>query len=181
MPDRPTTIVFDVNETLLDVETLRPIVDRIFNGPAAMGLWFAHLISYPEALTLSGVYMPFTDIGGAVLRMLAAARGISMGDADGIELTHCFPSMPPHSGASAALRRLRGRGFRLFTLTDNTLEISGPQVTMQASSTCSNAASASMRPCTTASPPQGVRVAGERARARPPATSAEEPATSGTR
>jgi hypothetical protein len=39
--------------------------DRVFNDPAAMRLWFAHLITYSEALTLAGVYVPFTDIGGA--------------------------------------------------------------------------------------------------------------------
>jgi beta-phosphoglucomutase-like phosphatase (HAD superfamily) len=40
-----------------------------------MRLWFANLITYSEALTLAGVYVPFTDIGAAVLRMLAATRG----------------------------------------------------------------------------------------------------------
>jgi hypothetical protein len=35
--------------------------------------------------------------------------------------------MPPHPEVPAALRRLRDHGFRLFTLTDNTLEISGRQ------------------------------------------------------
>ena len=67
VPERPI-IVFDVNETLLDLEAIRPVFDRIFNDSAAMRLWFAGLITYSEALTLAGVYVPFTDIGGAVLR-----------------------------------------------------------------------------------------------------------------
>ncbi len=124
----PPIIVFDVNETLLDLETIRPTFDRIFNDPAAMRLWFAGLITYSEALTLAGVYVPFTDIGAGVLRMLAAARGIAIGDADGAELTDRFASMPPHPEVPSALRRLRDNGFRLFTLTDNTLEISGRQL-----------------------------------------------------
>jgi 2-haloacid dehalogenase len=127
MTQRPI-IVFDVNETLLDLEAIRPTFDRIFNDPAAMRLWFAGLITYSEALTLAGVYVPFTDIGAAVLRMLAAARGIAVSDADGAELTDRFASMPPYPEVPAALRRLRDHGFRLFTLTDNTLEISGRQL-----------------------------------------------------
>jgi 2-haloacid dehalogenase len=127
MAQRPI-IVFDVNETLLDLETIRPTFDRIFNDPAAMRLWFAGLITYSEALTLAGVYVPFTDIGAAVLRMLAAARGIAISDGDGAELTDRFASMPPHPEVPSALRRLRDHGFRLFTLTDNTLEISGRQL-----------------------------------------------------
>jgi 2-haloacid dehalogenase len=127
VPGRPV-IVFDVNETLLDLDALCPTFDRIFNDPAAMRLWFADLILYSEALTLAGVYVPFTDIGGAVLRMLAATRDITISDADAAELTNRFATMPPHPEVPAALRRLREHGFRLFTLTDNTLEISGRQL-----------------------------------------------------
>jgi 2-haloacid dehalogenase len=127
MPEQPV-IVFDVNETLMNLDTLRPTFDRVFNDAAAMRLWFAGLITYSEALTLSGVYVPFTDIGGAVLRMLAATRGITIGDADAAELTERFATMSPHPEVPAALRRLRDHGFRLFTLTDNTLEISGRQL-----------------------------------------------------
>jgi 2-haloacid dehalogenase len=127
MPEQPI-IVFDVNETLLDLDSIRPTFDRIFDDPAAMRAWFAGLITYSEALTLAGVYVPFTDIGGAVLRMLAATRGIRIGDADAAELTDRFASMPPHPEVPMALRRLREHGFRLFTLTDNTLAISGRQL-----------------------------------------------------
>jgi 2-haloacid dehalogenase len=127
MSERPV-IVFDVNETLLDLDSINPIFERIFNDPAAMRLWFANLIEYSEALTLAGVYVPFTDIGAAVQKMLADTRGITISDADGAELTNRFATMPPHPEVPAALRRLRDHGFRLFTLTDNTLEISGRQL-----------------------------------------------------
>jgi 2-haloacid dehalogenase len=127
MPEQPI-IVFDVNETLLDLDAIRPFFDRVFGDPAAMRLWFAGLITYSEALTLAGVYVPFTDIGGAVLRMLAATRGLSITAADAAELTDRFATMPPHPEVPAALRRLRDHGFRLFTLTDNTLAISGRQL-----------------------------------------------------
>jgi 2-haloacid dehalogenase len=127
MPKRPI-IVFDVNETLLDLETIRPTFDRIFNDAGAMRTWFAGLITYSEALTLAGVYVPFTDIGGAVMRMLAATQAITLTEADTAELTERFASMPPHPEVPAALHRLRDAGFRLFTLTDNTLEISGHQL-----------------------------------------------------
>jgi 2-haloacid dehalogenase len=127
MPERPV-VVFDVNETLLDLDSLNPVFARIFSDPAAMRLWFADLILYSEALTIAGVYVPFTDIGAAVLRMLADTRGITVSDADGAELTDRFATMPPHPEAPAALRRLRDHGFRLFTLTDNTLGISGRQL-----------------------------------------------------
>ncbi len=121
-------VVFDVNETLLDLEALTPAFETIFGDDRMMRLWFANLITYSEALTLSGVYVPFTDIGGAVLKMLAATRGLTISDEMAAEFTDRFATMPPHPEVPAALRRLRNHGFRLFTLTDNTLEISGRQL-----------------------------------------------------
>jgi 2-haloacid dehalogenase len=127
MPERPI-IVFDVNETLLDLDALRPAFGRIFKDHTAMRLWFAGLVTYSEALTLAGVYVPFGEIGGAVLRMLGAARGIMVSDSDAAEVADRFAAMPPHPDVAVALHRLRDHGFRLFTLTNNTLEISERQL-----------------------------------------------------
>jgi 2-haloacid dehalogenase len=121
-------IVFDVNETLLDLESLTPTFERIFDGGSALRQWFAELILYSEALALAGVYVPFTDIASAVLKMVAATRGISISAADRAELTEKFASMPAHPEVPGALRKLRHTGFRLFTLTNNTAEISGRQL-----------------------------------------------------
>jgi 2-haloacid dehalogenase len=121
-------IVFDVNETLLDLEAMTPVFERIFHERMAMRLWFANLILYSEALTLAKQYVPFTEIGGAVLQMLATTRGIEIREADKRELTDKFSTMPPHPEVPAALKKLRAAGFHLFTLTDNLLEVQGRQL-----------------------------------------------------
>ena len=121
-------IVFDVNETLLDLETMAPTFERIFDDKAAMRLWFANFILYSASLTVAGQYVPFTDIGAAVMKMLADTRGIKIADANKQELTEKFSTMPPHPEVPAALRKLRGAGFRLFTLTDNLLEVQSRQL-----------------------------------------------------
>ena len=127
MATRPL-IVFDVNETLLDLETMQPTFERIFGDKSAMRLWFDDLILYSAALTVAGCYVPFTDIGAAVMKMLADTRGIKINDADKRELTEKFSTMPPHPEVPAALRKLRNAGFRLFTLTDNLLEVQTRQL-----------------------------------------------------
>lgn len=121
-------IVFDVNETLLDLTTMQPTFERIFRDKGAMRLWFANLILYSAALTVAGVYVPFTDIGSAVMKMLADTRGIKIGEADKNELLEKFSTMPPHPEVAAALRKLHQAGFRLFTLTDNLLEVQTRQL-----------------------------------------------------
>src|SRR6516164_5648883 len=121
-------LVFDVNETLLDLETMEATFERIFGDRRAMRLWFANFIMYSAALTVAGCYVPFTDIGAAVMKMLADIEGIEIGDADKKELTERFSTMPPHPEVPAALRKLRDAGFRLFTLTDNPLEVQTRQL-----------------------------------------------------
>jgi 2-haloacid dehalogenase len=121
-------IVFDVNETLLNLQTMEPIFERIFGEKNAMRLWFDDLILYSATLTVAGCYVPFTDIGSAVMKMLADTRGITIDDKDKKELTDKFSTMPPHPEVPAALRKLRDAGFRLFTLTDNLLEVQTRQL-----------------------------------------------------
>ncbi len=121
-------IVFDVNETLLDLETMTPTFERIFGDKLAMRLRFANFILYSAALTVADAYVPFTDIGFAVMKMPADIRGVTIGDRERQQLTEKFSTMPPHPEVPAALRKLRSAGFRLFTLTDNLLEIQERQL-----------------------------------------------------
>ena len=51
-------IVFDVNETLLDLQTMEPTFERIFGDRNSMRLWFANLIMYSAALTVAECYVP---------------------------------------------------------------------------------------------------------------------------
>src|SRR5579862_3951276 len=127
MAARPL-IVFDVNETLLDLAAMEPTFERIFGDKSAMRLWFANLILYSAALTVAGCYVPFTEIGSAVMKMLADTRGIRIEDADKNELVEKFSTMPPYPEVPGALRKLRAAGFRLFTLTDNLLEVQTRQL-----------------------------------------------------
>ena len=86
---------------------MEPTFQRIFGDKNAMRLWFANLIMYSAALTVAGCYVPFTDIGAAVMKMLADTNGIKIAVADRKELTDKFSTMPPHAEVPAALRKLR--------------------------------------------------------------------------
>src|SRR5258705_2862109 len=108
-------IVFDVNETLLDLETMEPTFERIFGDKGAMRLWFANLIMYSAALTVAGCYVPFTDIGSAVMKMLADTRSIRNGDKDKKELKGKVFTIAPHPDVPAAVRQLRHARLPLLT------------------------------------------------------------------
>ena len=118
-------LVFDVNETLLDIDALNPIFDRIFGAPGRMREWFAQLVLYSQSISMAGRYAPFGVLGAGVLRMLGTIHGVPIRDDDVEALRVAIATLPVHAEVPAALRRLSAAGFRMVTLT-NTAPGQGP-------------------------------------------------------
>tara|TARA_R110002073_G_scaffold319707_1_gene494522 strand:+ start:60 stop:755 length:696 start_codon:yes stop_codon:yes gene_type:complete len=115
----PSIIVFDVNETLLDIDTLTPLFTRVFGKQRVLREWFAQLILYSQTMTLSDLYTPFGELGVGALRMVADIRQVTLTDDDINELKERMSALPAHPDAAPALTRLRDAGFRLVTLTNS--------------------------------------------------------------
>ena len=118
MPSKPI-LVFDVNETLLDLDHLGPLFQDLFGDSAVMRDWFAQLILYSQTLTLTGLRSDFATLAGGVLQMIGTIRGVPVSDAATARLRGAIGSMPAHPDAPAALMRLREAGFRMVTLTNS--------------------------------------------------------------
>lgn len=118
--DDPTPIlVFDVNETLLDITTLEPLFARIFGDTTLMREWFAQLILYSQTMTLSGLYTPFGALAIGALHMVADIHGRAIANNDVDDLQEALSTIPAHADVLPALKRLRDAGFRLVTLTNS--------------------------------------------------------------
>jgi 2-haloacid dehalogenase len=112
-------IVFDVNETLLDITTLNPLFKRLFGDGAIMREWFAQLILYSQTMTLSGRYAPFGELAIGTLHMVGTIHGIAIEQIDIEELKQRMSVLPVHPDAAPALNALRDAGFRLVTLSNS--------------------------------------------------------------
>ncbi|PKH83345.1 haloacid dehalogenase type II [Psychrobacter sp. 4Bb] len=115
----PSIIVFDVNETLLDIDTLTPLFTRVFGKQRVLREWFAQLVLYSQTMTLSGLYTPFGELGVGALQMVANIRQVTLTDDDINEFKERMSALPAHPDAAPALTRLRDAGFRLVTLTNS--------------------------------------------------------------
>lgn len=112
-------LVFDVNETLLDIEILHPFFTDRFGDARVMRQWFSELILYSEALTLSGGYTDFGKLSVAVLKMIGNIRGVALTRNDIDEFVSTMRMLPPHREVPGALERLSQAGFRMVTLTNS--------------------------------------------------------------
>ena len=113
------TIVFDVNETLLDLSAMDPEFERVFGDPAVRGIWFAQVLQNSLVATLTGKYDDFGKIAGAALDMTAQRYGIELYQEDRSAILGRVRVLPAHPDVAAGLQRLKQAGFRLVTLTNS--------------------------------------------------------------
>jgi 2-haloacid dehalogenase len=115
----PSICVFDVNETLLDIESMAPLFVRLFGDRKVVREWFNQLVLYSGAITLSGPYATFFALGEGVLKMLGSIYKVSVSQADVEELRTGMLTMPAHPDVAAGLKQLKDADFRLVTLTNS--------------------------------------------------------------
>ncbi len=115
----PSIIVFDVNETLLDITTLEPLFERLFADRKVLREWFTQLILYSQSMTLSGLYTPFGELAVGTLRMLATLHQVTLNASDSNELKERMSNMPAHPDVVPALSQLQDARFRLVTLSNS--------------------------------------------------------------
>lgn len=118
-PRRPRIVVFDVNETLLDVGALAPQFERAFGDRAVLQEWFTNVVLYSQTLTIAGPYTDFGSIARACLDMTAQARGVTLQPPERDAILRGLVSLPAHADVHASLEGLRAAGFRLVTLTNS--------------------------------------------------------------
>jgi 2-haloacid dehalogenase len=116
---KPHILVFDVNQTMLDLNALRPEFERAFGSGAALDEWFSLLLQYSMAMSLADAYSEFGTIAKATLDMLADTRRVTLSAEHKKRILEGILTLPPHPDVVESLERLRAAGFRLVTLTNS--------------------------------------------------------------
>jgi 2-haloacid dehalogenase len=112
-------LVFDVIETLLDLNALRPQFERVFNSGKALDEWFSLLLQYSLVVTVTDAYSDFGTVGAAALEMLASMKGTHLSSKSKARILEGTLTLPPHPEVLESLKRLRSAGFRMVTLTNS--------------------------------------------------------------
>ncbi|MBS62867.1 haloacid dehalogenase type II [Salinisphaera sp.] len=115
MPHRH--LVFDVNETLLDLAPLDPVFESLFGDADARKRWFASLLHWSTVTTLTGEYRDFSQLADACLDAMAGSEELS-NDAKQ-QVFDTIAQLTPHPEVPDALAMLREHGFKLVALTNS--------------------------------------------------------------
>ncbi len=112
-------LVFDVNETLLDIRALEPHFEKAFGSALVMREWFSTLLLYSMTVTLGGIYKTFGEVAGAALDMTARSRNATLTAEDRAAILATITKLPAHPEVAESLTRLKQAEFRMVTLTNS--------------------------------------------------------------
>ena len=116
-------VIFDVNETVLDLGALDPLFLRWFGDPSARKQWFAQTLHFAMTLAATREFRSFGEVGAAALSAIAHRRGVSLpGEAAG-QLREAMLRLPAHVDVAPALLTLRQTGLATAALSNNPLPV----------------------------------------------------------
>lgn len=121
-------LIFDVNETLLDLAILDPEFEKIFGSASIRKEWFGQFIQLAFVTIITDTYQPFGKIGSAAFDMIAEKYSVTVAESEKMALLGMIAQLPPHPEVAAALIKLKEHGFQMATLTNSTYEVAERQL-----------------------------------------------------
>ncbi len=119
--DKIKVIFFDVNETTLDLNSMRKSVAKALQGREdLLPYWFSKMLHYSLVSNAIGNYQDFGKIGMNALLMVANENKIPLTETEAKEaIVGPLLSLPAHPDVEDALIELKKLGYKLVTLTNS--------------------------------------------------------------
>jgi len=127
--DQKPVILFDVNETLLDMSPLKERINSILDHPDALRIWFGLLLQYSLVANTTEQYHGFPAIADATLTMAAQSFGKTPDKETQRTTLSLMKQLNPYPDVEPGLQKLKASGFRLATLTNSPESVLNEQLT----------------------------------------------------
>lgn len=119
---KPLVIIFDVNETLLDMSPLKKKINTLLNSSKGFPIWFGMLLQYSLVDNCTNNYHNFTQIADATLDMAANAMKADIDGKEKKEALKTIKELSAYDDVPKGLKLLKENGFCLATLTNSPLD-----------------------------------------------------------
>ncbi|MBL6602738.1 MAG: haloacid dehalogenase type II [Alphaproteobacteria bacterium] len=123
------TILFDINETVLDLTPMKARFDAVFSDQGVAGQWFASLLHSSCVSAMTGVESTFADLAGIMLDAMAARHNVSLSASQRADILTGFTSLPAHADVVPALNLFRQHGYRTVAFTNSSWDLVHRQLT----------------------------------------------------
>ncbi|MDX1599474.1 MAG: HAD hydrolase-like protein [Marinobacter sp.] len=119
MADRPNVVLFDVLETLIDLDPLATRLEEVGQPATILQPWFLRFQRDAMALTLAGDTAPFEAVARESLR---TETKYTLSERDIEYVVEGFSTLPTFDDAAPALKKLSEAGVSVGCLTVNSPE-----------------------------------------------------------
>ncbi|GAC1587583.1 MAG: haloacid dehalogenase type II [Ginsengibacter sp.] len=117
---KPIVILFDVNETLMDLTPLKKKVNALLSNNKGFQVWFGMLLQY-SLVDNHTEYHDFSAIASATLDMAAYNFGVHLSATSKHDALSEIKKLKAYPDVSEGLHLLKEAGFKLATLTNSPL------------------------------------------------------------
>lgn len=121
--NRPKLLIFDVNETLLDLSPMKFKINEVLNSESAFDIWFQTLLHYSLVETLTESYRDFSSIAKAALKMVSFKLKVQPSESEITCILSKIKELPPHNDVSEALNILSKFSFELVAFSNGNKEV----------------------------------------------------------
>ncbi|MGO4906285.1 haloacid dehalogenase type II [Flavobacterium sp. W20_MBD1_R3] len=112
-------LLFDVNETLLDMTPLKDAINTLLDEPMAFKIWFGMVLHHSLVDNCTNQYHDFSTIAVAMLKMTATSLNKTITDDETKKTLSVIRNLKAYPDVLKGLQLLKENGFRLATLTNS--------------------------------------------------------------
>ncbi|QIA65119.1 haloacid dehalogenase type II [Vibrio astriarenae] len=117
------TVLFDINETVLDLSVLKPKFQQYMGSDDYIATWFAMLLHSSTVCLITNTHTDFKSLGLSALESLAGRLGKRLSNQDYQDILSTFAHLPAHPDIEPALVLLREAGFRVVAFSNSSSDL----------------------------------------------------------
>ncbi|HIF9436207.1 TPA: haloacid dehalogenase type II [Photobacterium damselae] len=121
-------IIFDINETILNLESLHKIFVDIFDNNLMLSQWFSKLLHTSAVCAITKVETNFFTLASITLDNMFDDNQLELSKFDKKEFLNEFTRLQPYSDVILALKYLKENGFKLIALSNSSSKLINEQL-----------------------------------------------------
>ncbi|HIF9381130.1 TPA: haloacid dehalogenase type II [Photobacterium damselae] len=121
-------IIFNINETILNLESLHKIFVDIFDNNLMLSQWFSKLLHTLAVCAITKVETNFFTLASITLDNMFDDNQLELSKFDKKEFLNEFTRLQPYSNVIPALKYLKENGFKLIALSNSSSKLINEQL-----------------------------------------------------
>jgi len=122
------SILFDINETVLNLALLKPKFKKAFGNELVTAIWFSKLLHASTVCSLTGVKVSFANLAGDTLDNVASFMGVKLSKTYREDILSTFANLSAHNDIKPALTTLRNNGYSTIAFSNSSLDLITKQI-----------------------------------------------------